>query len=74
VTEGPCKGQRFVIFGSAQIKEIGFERPTISFAIRDKSVSQSCTWERMTREEAVNIPIGLTEAQKEHIFGKDTNK
>jgi hypothetical protein len=31
-------------------------------------------WERMTREEAVNIPIGLTEAQKEHIFGKDTNK
>ena len=74
VTEGPCKGQRFAIFGSAQIKEIGFERPVISFAIRDKTISQSCTWERMTREEAVNIPIGLTEAQREHIFGKDTNK
>lgn len=70
VTEGPCKGERFVIYGFKQIGLNGFGRSQIEYAINKTGrIYKSCTWERVTREEAAEIPIGLTEAQKEHIFG-----
>ena len=70
VTEGPCKGERFIIYGFKQIGLNGFGRPQIEHAINKTGrIYKSCTWERMTREEAVNIPIGLTEQQRKHIFG-----
>ena len=70
VTEGPCKGEQFVLYGQNQIHTNGFATTGISKSIKTGKIHKSCVWTRPTREEAVNIPIGLTEAQKEHIFGK----
>lgn len=71
LSEGPCKGERFALYGSAQLIKGGFDPREVCKTIKGRRKSyKGCTWERMTREEAVNIPIGLTEAQKEHIFGK----
>ena len=71
ISEGHCKGERFVLYGRKQLNEYGFEHSHIGDYIKGKRKSyKGCTWERMTREEAVNIPVGLTEAQKEHILTK----
>lgn len=68
VTEGPCKGERFVLFGNKELKKYGFNPSNVIRSIKEgRRICGSCTWERMTREECINIPIGLTEAQKEHI-------
>jgi hypothetical protein len=69
-TDGPCKGQKFAIYGTKELKKYGFNQGNIGLSIRiTGEICRRCTWERMTREEAVNIPIGLTEEQKKHIFG-----
>ena len=71
VTEGPCKGERFCFFGSTLFEKQGFFYTTAcKISKQGKGTHRGCTFVSMTREEAVNIPIGLTEAQKEHIFGK----
>lgn len=75
LSEGPCKGEKFVIYGSTLLVKYGFNSGSVMRVIKGEKLHYiGCGWERMTREEAVDIPIGLTEAQKEHIFGKDTNK
>ena len=69
LSEGPCKGERFALYGSAQLRKWGFDPREVCKAIKGKRKNyKGCKWERMTREGAVDIPIGLTEAQKEHIF------
>ena len=70
VTEGPCKGEQFVLYGQKQIHKYGFATTGISKGVKLGTIHKGCTWSRPTREEAEDIPIGLTEAQKEHIFGK----
>lgn len=68
VTEGLCKGQRFALYGGAQLKEYKFDQSSLNKAIRgDLGIVAGCTWERMSREEAVDIPIGLTPEQLDHI-------
>ena len=71
ISDGPCKGEKFVLYGRNQLNKYGLEHSHIGDYIKGKRKSyKSCTWERMTREEAVNIPIGLTEQQMEHILAK----
>lgn len=72
VSEGFCKGERFVLFGQKQMKEYGFYYYGVQRAARSKNgkMYKGCTWEEPKREDCIDIPIGLTEAQKEHIFGK----
>lgn len=68
VTEGPCKGDKFAIFSTAMLVSYGFGTSAIYAAIKGKlKISGGCTWERMTREEAKDLPIGLTPEQLEHI-------
>lgn len=68
VTEGPCKGAKFALYGGSQLKEYGFDQSSLNKAISGKlGIVGGCTWERMTREEAANIPIGLTPEQLDHI-------
>lgn len=68
VTEGPCKGDKFVIYGDKQFSKYGIDGSSVTAAIKGKlKVVAACTWERMTREEAVDIPIGLTPEQLDHI-------
>ena len=70
VTEGPCKGEQFVLYGKKQLEQFGFEPHRISdCTIGRLPHHKNCTWVKITLLEAVDIPIGLTEAQKEHIFG-----
>lgn len=70
-TEGPCKGERFCFFGSTLFEKHGFFYTTAcKISKQGKGTHRGCTFVTMAREEAVDIPIGLTEAQKEHIFGK----
>lgn len=74
ISDGPCKGEIFVIYGSSQLKSHGFNPGSLTRVINgENKYHKGCTWAKIPREEAVNIPIGLTEEQKEHIFGK-TNK
>lgn len=71
VSEGPCKGERFAIYGASQVKENGFDDTTVKRCCLGTILShRGCTWEMVPREDALDIPVGLTEAQKEHIFGK----
>ena len=73
ISEGPCKGEKFVIYGPPEIKKYGFSDNSIYNFIRGNTVQyKGCTWEKLDRNETVDIPIGLTEAQKEHIFGKSS--
>lgn len=71
VSEGPCKGQQFAIYGASQVKENGFDDGTVKrCCVGITKTHKGCTWEELPREKALTIPVGLTEAQKEHIFGK----
>ncbi|MGL4614366.1 MAG: hypothetical protein ACRCVV_10810 [Shewanella sp.] len=71
VSEGPCKGDKFCFFGSSELQRNGFLSTSAWRVIRHrKGTHRGCYFTAMTREEAADIPIGLTEAQKEHIFGK----
>lgn len=68
VTDGPCKGDKFAIFSTAMLVSYGFDTSAVYAAIKGKlKVSGACTWERMTREEAKDLPIGLTPEQLDHI-------
>ena len=71
VSDGPCKGEVFYIFGSAELRKYGFDDSSVSSVILNKrKTHRGCTWYRISRKESLGKPIGLTEAQKEHIFGK----
>lgn len=71
VTEGPCKGERFALYGRVELNKYGFCESCVSKVASGKSkFHKGCTWERMTREEATNIPIGLTDKQITHLFKK----
>jgi hypothetical protein len=69
-SEGPCKDETFVIFGPRSLIKNGFN-PAHPYTVAKgiKPTHRGCKWTLISREEAVGIPIGLTEAQKEHIFG-----
>ena len=73
VSEGPCKGQKFAIYGASQVKENGFDDTTVKRCCAGiTKMHRGCTWEEIPREEALTIPVGLTEAQREHLFGKNS--
>lgn len=68
VTDGPCKGEQFVLYGLKEIEKYGINSSSVSAATKGKlKIVAACTWERMTREEAANIPAGLTPEQLDHI-------
>lgn len=73
VTEGPCKGEKFVLFGQKQMKELGFYYYGVQRSARSQrdKMYKSCYWVEAKREDCIGIPLGITEAQKEHIFGKN---
>lgn len=69
ISEGPCKGERFVIYGDNQLKLFGFKPCAVTTCITGgRPNHRNCTWVKMTREECAGIPIGLTEEQRKHIF------
>lgn len=71
VSEGPCKGESFYIFGSKELIKYGFDDSRVSsVALKKRKTHKGCVWKRVPRENSFGKPIGLTEAQKEHIFGK----
>lgn len=74
VTEGPCKGERFVLFGQIQMEGYGFNYYGVLTAAKEERTRpyKSCHWVEAERKTCIDIPIGLTEAQKEHIFGKNS--
>lgn len=68
VSEGPCKGEQFAVYGEQQLREYGISSSSVRAAIKGKlKVVASCSWVYMTREGAVDIPIGLTPEQLDHI-------
>ena len=70
ISEGPCKGEQFVIYGNVQSKLLGFNSGCIKMTSDGKRTQHmGCTWKRIPRREVGTIPIGLTEQQKKHIFG-----
>lgn len=71
ISEGPCKGQQFTLYGEKEIVKYGFHRGHAYEAIRgDVKTHRGCVWKHVTREEAFCIPIGPTGTQMDHIFGK----
>ena len=69
VTEGPCKGERFVVFGKNNLLKLGFSSIKKAKNSKGERKYHGCAWETKPKNECFNIPIGLTEAQKEHLFG-----
>ena len=70
ISEGPCKGQRFVIYGYAQITSLGFNSSNISNCVAGRvKVHRNCVWEKISTTKLPDVSIGLTEEQKKHIFG-----
>lgn len=67
VYDGPCKGETFIIYGANQMSASGFGAcPTIP---PGGSINyKGCLWEQLTLEQARGYHIGLTDAQKKHLF------
>ena len=69
VSEGPCKGQQFVVFGKTNLRKLGFHYLKKARNSDGERKYYNCIWETRPKYECFDIPIGLTEAQKEHLFG-----
>lgn len=67
VSDGPCKGEQFVIYGSKQIEVNGFS--SIKGIPDGGSINyKGCNWSKITLDQAKGIHVGLTDAQKKHLF------
>ena len=71
ISDGLCKGETFVIYGDKQLRSYGFNGGCVSAVISGRAKQhQGCAWSRSSDHPISSLPVGLTEAQKEHIFGK----
>ncbi|QDB70243.1 putative HNH endonuclease [Aeromonas phage CF8] len=72
MSEGPCKGERFVIYGKKQLKMFGFHEGMVSECVKGKiKYHRGCVWEYVSRKEGSKFQQGLTKSQKEHIFPQE---
>ena len=68
VSEGPCKGEQFCLFGASEIVKYGFDTSTIWKVLRKfKITHRGCTFKSMNRYDVKEIPIGLTTEQVSHF-------
>lgn len=71
VSDGPCKGEQFVMFGGRELNTHGFVASGVLLAVSQPGrVYKNCVWVKITREDAVNIQLGINDKQKLHVFGK----
>lgn len=63
VASGPNKGYSFIVIGSKQLKELGFDKANLSRSIRlgNNNKHRNCLWSFATKEEIETLPIGTIE-------------
>ncbi|UOX39629.1 putative HNH homing endonuclease [Aeromonas phage ZPAH34] len=75
ISEGPCKNQQFVLYGSKELEKYGFSPSGIADNINKKiRFHKGCIWTRVSKEEGSKYPNGLTDEQKQHLFSKEKKR